>query len=74
MTPKYYVKVNQPGQEESFKYDFETTRKADYTKFAKEELKKGAESVDKYASYTPEIDKGTGFAYVNTFYPEDFNI
>ena len=75
MKPKYYVRVNKADTDNNIdQYDLVTTRKAEYTKFAKEELKKGAESVDIYASYTPEIDKGTGFAYVNTFYPEDFNI
>lgn len=75
MATKYYVTVNKEGVEkETGKYDLITTRKAEYTKFAKDELKKGAESVDVHASYTLPIDKGEGFAYINTFYPEDFNI
>lgn len=75
MAIKYYVTVNKEGAEtDSTKYDLITTRKAEYTKFAKEELKKGAESVDVHASYTLPIDKGEGFGYIKTFYPEDFNI
>ena len=75
MAKKYYITVNKEGVEkETDKYDLITTRKAEYTKFAKNELKKGAESVDVHASYTLPIDKGEGFAYINTFYPKDFNI
>ena len=76
MATKYYVTVNKEGVEKVSEstYDLVTTRKAEYIKFAKDELKKGAESVDVNASYTLPIDKGEGFAYINTFYPEDFNI
>lgn len=75
MRPKYFVRVNKNDIETiSDKYDLETTRKAEYTKFAKQAIKDGAESVDIYASFTPHIDKGTGFGYVQTFYPEDFNV
>lgn len=75
MATKYYVTVNKEGVEkETVKYDLITTRKADYTKFAKNELKNGADSVDVHASYTLPIDKGEGFGYIKTFYPEDFNI
>ena len=42
MATKYYVTVNKEGVEkETGKYDLITTRKADYTKFAKNELKNG---------------------------------
>ena len=75
MPIKYYVTVNKKGVEkETAKYDLITTRKAEYTKFAKNELKNGADSVDVHASFTQEIDKGPGFSFVGTFYPEDFNI
>ena len=56
MATKYYVTVNKEGVEkETSKYDLITTRKADYTKFAKNELKNGADSVDVHASYTLPI-------------------
>lgn len=75
MAVKYYVTVNKVGVEkDTSKYDLITTRKADYTKFAKNELKNGADSVDVHASFTQEIDKGPGFSYIGSFYPEDFNI
>ena len=75
MATKYYVTVNKEGVEKGTgKYDLKTTRKADYTKFAKNELKNGADSVDVHASFTQEIDKGPGFSYIGSFYPEDFNI
>ena len=75
MATKYYVTVNKEGVEkDTGKYDLITTRKAEYTKFAKDELKNGADSVDVHASYTLPIDKGEGFGYIKTFYPEDFNI
>lgn len=74
MAIKYYVTVNKEGAEtDSTKYDLVTTRKAEYTKFAKEELKKGAESVDVHASYKDQFGQD-GYSYVHTFYPEDFNI
>lgn len=73
MATKYYVTVNKEGVEkDASKYDLITTRKAEYTKFAKDELKKGAESVDVHASFTQEIDKEPGFSYICSFYPEDF--
>lgn len=74
MAIKYHVTVNKEGTEtDSTKYDLVTTRKSEYTKFAKEELKKGAESVDVHASYKDQFGQD-GYSYVHTFYPEDFNI
>ena len=76
MATKYYVTVNKEGVEKVSEstYDLVTTRKAEYIKFAKNELKNGADSVDVHASFTQEIDKGPGFSYIGSFYPEDFNI
>lgn len=72
MAVKYYITVNRSGKEPSSEYDLVTTRKAEYIKFAKNELKNGAESVDIHASIKDQCT-GTGLlTYVNTFYPEDF--
>lgn len=73
MATKYYVRVNQPGRESDCeKWDMETTRKAEYTKYAKDELKKGAESVDVYASVKDQCTGTDDLSYIHSFYPEDF--
>lgn len=74
MATKYYITVNKEGKEPSSDYDMVTTRKAEYTKFAKDELKKGAESVDIHASYNDQCTGDAGLSYIGTLYPEDFNI
>lgn len=62
MAIKYYVTVNKEGAEtDSTKYDLVTTRKAEYTKFAKEELIDGGGNVilegrDKIESDTGILD------------------
>ena len=75
MTTKYYVTVNKEGVErDASKHDLITTRKAEYTKFAKNELKNGAESVDVHASIKDQCTGSELLSYIGTFYPEDFNI
>ena len=75
MAAKYYVKVNKKGVErDASKYDLITTRKAEYTRYAKDELKNGAESVDVHASVKDQCTDDELLSYINTFYPEDFNI
>lgn len=75
MATKYYVTVNKEGVEkETGKYDLTTTRKAEYTKFAKVELKNGADSVDVHASIKDQCTGAESLSYIGTFYPEDFNI
>jgi len=75
MAIKYYVTVNKEGVEkDTSQYDLITTRKAEYTKFAKDELKNGAESVDIHASIKDQCMGSEYMSYIGTFYPEDFNI
>jgi len=74
MATKYYVTVNKIGKEPSSEYDLVTTRKAEYTKFAKDELKNGAESVDIHAGIKDQCTGDENLSYVHTFYPEDFNV
>ena len=75
MATKYYVTVNRAGkQSENDGYDLVTTRKAEYTKFAKNELKGGAESVDVHAVVKDQCTGKELLSYIGSFYPEDFNI
>ena len=72
----YYAYINKESEESDSekKYDFKTTRKSEYTKFAKEALKNGADSVDVWADIKNECDGTIYPSLVNTNYPEDFNI
>ena len=71
MRPKYYVRVNKEGVDTiPDQWDLETTRKADYTKFAKQALKDGAESVDIHALVKTESDGAVYMCYVTTFYAD----
>ena len=72
----YYAYINKESEESDSekKYDFKATRKSEYTKFAKEALKNGADSVDVWADIKNECDGTIYPSLVNTFYPEDFNI
>ena len=76
MATKYYVTVNKEGVEKVSEsiYDLVTTRKAEYIKFAKNELKNGAESVDVHASIKDQCTGVELLSYIGTFHPEDFNI
>lgn len=75
MATKYYVTVNKAGKEpEGTGYGLNTTRKAEYTKFAKNELKNGAESVDVHAAVNDQCTGTELLSYIGSFYPEDFNI
>ena len=72
----YYAYINKESEESDSekKYDFKTTRKSEYTKFAKEALKNGADSVDVWADIKNECDGTVYPSLVKTFYPEDFNL
>ena len=72
----YYVYITKESEESDSekKYDFKTTRKSEYTKFAKEALKNGADSVDVWADIKNECDGTIYPSLVKTFYPEDFNL
>ena len=76
MAITYFVYINRESEESDSekKYDFKTTRKSEYTKFAKQALKDGADSVDVWADIKNECDGSTYPTLVTTFYPEDFNI
>ena len=76
MAITYYVYINKDTEasDSCRKSDLTTTRKAEYTKFAKKALKDGADSVDVWADIKNECDGSTYPSLVNTFYPEDFNI
>jgi hypothetical protein len=72
----YYVYITNESEESDSdkKYDFKTTRKSEYKKFAKEALKNGADSVDVWADIKNECDGTIYPSLVKTFYPEDFNL
>lgn len=76
MAITYFVYINKEDKENDCckKADFTTTRKADYTKFAKQALKDGAKSVDVYANVKDQCSGHYFPTYVKTFYPEDFKI
>lgn len=72
----YYVYITNESEESDSekKYDFKTTRKSEYTKFAKEALKNGADSVDVWVNIKNECDGSIYPSLFKTFYPEDFNL
>ena len=76
MAITYFVSIINESEESDSekKYDFKTTRKSEYTKFAKEALKNGADSVDVWADIKNECDGTMYPTLVNKFYPEDFKI
>ena len=76
MAITYYAYINKNSEESDSekKYDFKTTRKSEYTEFAKQALKDGADSVDVWADIKNECDGTIYPSLVKTFYPEDFNL
>ena len=76
MAITYFVYIINESEESGSekKYDFKTIRKSEYTKFAKEALKNGADSVDVWADIKNECDGTMYPTLVNKFYPEDFKI
>ena len=76
MAITYYVYIKKESEESDSekKYDFKTTRKSEYTKFAKQALKDGADSVDVWANIKNECDGTVYPSIVKVFYPEDFNL
>jgi hypothetical protein len=76
MAITYFAYITNESEESDSdkKYDFKTTRKSEYTKFAKEALKNGADSVDVWADIKNECDGTIYPSLVKTFYPEDFNL
>lgn len=75
MAITYYVYINKDTEADDCcrKADLKTTRKTEYTKFTKQALKDGADSVDVWADIKNECDGSTYPTLVKSFYPEDFD-
>ena len=69
---KYYISAYKNGEPVTTDgYDFTTTRKSEYKKFAKQAILEGAESVEVQAAYKDQCTGDEALSLVEVIYPEE---